>query len=239
MRFAKREETNKYNLLEAVQARIAAHLYDAYNDDNSLIGNLDRWTHQRITDENLAKAALVFESDDPAEACYRDLVREIDTEAGTGIYLVREGATSDHLRHVIDEAGISGQLHQEMSIIAPALFPEEAARSLDDLDLVWVSIQACHDRANLDANVSEIIMGFLMDDAVTVHDMTSVMRALTYSYHENLVRRRCDLPVLLEDMETRDLATMVTELQQRSGNYDERASEIRRKADNRYRIPLS
>ena len=78
-----------------------------------------------------------------------------------------------------------------------------------------------------------------MDDAVTVHDMTNVMRALTYSYNEDLVRRRCDLPVLLEDMETRDLKTMVTELQQRSGNYEDRASEIRRKADTRYRIPLS
>lgn len=239
MRFANREETNDYTLLEAIQARIATHLYDAYNDENSLIGSLDRWTHQRITDENLAKAALVFEADDPAEACYRDLVREIDSEAGTGIYLVREGAKSGHLRHLIDEPGISGQLHEEMAIIAPTLFPDEAARSLDDLDLVWVSIQACHDRAHLDASVSEIIMGFLMDDAVAVHDMTSVMRALTYSYHEDLVRRRCDLPVLLEDMETRDLKTMMTELQRRSGDYDERASDIRRKADTRYRIPLS
>jgi len=239
MRIANREETKTYTLPEAIHATIAEHLYEAYCDTDSLIGNLDRWTHQRITDENLAKLTLVLESDDPAEACYKDLVREIDTEAGTGIYLASQSAKQEHLQHIIGEPGVSGQLHQEMETIAPMLFPEEAARSLDDLDLVWVSIRACHDRAHLDASISEIIMGFLMDDAVTVHDMTNVMRALTYSYNEDLVRRRCDLPVLLEDMETRDLKTMVTELQQRSGNYEGRASEIRRKADTRYRIPLS
>jgi hypothetical protein len=239
MRSANREDTKTYTLPEAIRATIAEHLYEAYCDADSLIGNLDRWTHQRITDENLAKVTLVLESDDPAEACYRDLVREIDTEAGTGIYLARQSAKQEHLQHMIGEPGVSGQLHQEMETIAPMLFPEEAARSLDDLDLVWVSIQACHDRAHLDACVSEIIMGFLMDDAVAVHDMTGVMRALTYSYHEDIVRRRCDLPVLLEDMETRDLKTMVTELQQRSGNYDERANEIRRNADARNRTPLS
>ena len=239
MRPANHRKTKSYTLPEAIHATIAEHLYEAYAESASLIGKLDRWTKQRITDENLAKVALVFESDDPAEACYRDLVREINSEAESGIFLARQSSKPEHLRNVIGEPGVSGQLHREISIIAPTLFPDEAARSPNNFDLVWVSLQAYHDRAHLDANVSEIIMGFLMDDAVAVHDMTNVMRALTYTYHEDTVRRRCDLPVLLKDMEIRDLRTMVTELSERSGSYEDRVSEIRRKADTRYRIPLS
>jgi len=239
MRSANRKETKSYTLPEAIQATIAEHLYEVYKKSASLIGNLDRWTQQRITDENLAKVALVLKSDDPAEACYRDLVREIDTEAESGIFLAQQSSKPEHLQNVIGEPGVSGQLYQEMRTIAPTLFSEEAARSLDDLDPVWANLQARHDRAHLDASVSEIIMGFLMDDAVVVHDMANVIRALTYTYHEDVVRRRCDLPVLLQDKETRDLRTMVTELSERSGSYEDRVSEIRRKADTRYRIPLS
>ena len=239
MRSSNRKETRSNTLPQAIQATIAEHLYKAYSDNDSLIGNLDQWTHQRITDENLAKVALVLESDDPAEACYADLVREIDTEAESGIFLARQSANQEHLRYVMGEPGVSGQLHEEMPAIAPTLFSEEAARSLDDLDLVWATIQARHDRAHLDASVSEIIMGFLMDDAVAVHDMTNVMRALTYTYHEDHARRRCNLPVLLGDMEIRDLRIMVAELSERCGSYEDRVSEIRRKADTLYRIPLS
>jgi len=237
MRHANRKETKSYTLPEAIQATIAEHLYEVYKKSAGLIGNLDRWTQQRITDENLAKVALILKSDDPAEACYRDLIREIDTEAESGIFLAQQSSKPEYLQNVISEPGVSGQLYQEMPTIASTLFSEEAARSLDDLDLVWVSIQARHDRAHLDASVSEIIMSFLMDDAVAVHDMTNVMRALTYTYHEDVVRRRCGLPVLLEDMEIRDLRIMVTELSKRSGSYEDRASEIRRKADTRYRSP--
>jgi hypothetical protein len=44
---------------------------------------------------------------------------------------------------------------------------------------------------------------------------------------------------LLDDMEIRDLRTMMIELKERGGDYEERTSEIRRTADSRYRIPLS
>jgi hypothetical protein len=239
MRTAIRKEAHRHSLLDALRARIAEHLYHAYNNAEGLLGNLDRWTQQRITDENLAKVALVMNADDPAEACYRDLVREIDTEAETGIYLARRSTTPGHLQRILEESGVSGQLHREIGSIAPLVFPDETARSGPDLDLVWITIEASHDRAHLDATVSEIIMGFLMDDAESVRDMTNVMRALTYTYHEDAVRRRCNLPVLLGDAEIRDLRTMVTELAERSGDYDDRASEIRRKADTLYRSPLS
>ena len=237
MRTALRKEKHSHSLLDAVRARIAEHLYHAYRDPDSLLGSLDRWTQQRITDENLAKAALVLSVDEPGEACYRDLIREIDTEAETGVYLVDEDAPAEHLRRAIDESGVSGDLHRNMRLIAPVVFADETARSEDDLDLVRITIQASHDRAHLDATVSEIIMSFLMDDADSVHDMTGVMRALMYTFHEDAVRHRCSLPVLLGDAEKHDLRTMVKELTERSGNYDDRASEIRRKADTLHRSP--
>ena len=231
MKTAIRKEAHRHSLLDALQARIAEHLYHAYSNSDGLLGRLDRWTQQRITDENLAKVALVMNADDPAEACYRDLVREIDTEAETGIYLARNSATTGHLQRVLEESGVSGHLHREIRSIAPVVFPDETAHSTPDLDLVWISIEASHDRAHLDASVSEIIMSFLMDDAESVRDMTNVVRAMTYTIHEDTVRRRCELPPLLGDAEIRDLRIMVTELKERSGDYDERADEIRRKAD--------
>ena len=234
-----RKDTKRYSLPEAVQAAISEHLYGAFSDSDNLIGNLDRWTHQRITDENLAKVMLVLESSDPSEACYGDLIREIDSEAETGVFLVNQNAKPKHLRQLFDETGVSGELCQEIENIAPVLFPEEVARSPDNLDVVWANIQARHARAYLDASVSEIIMGFQMDDATAVQDMTSMMRSLAYTYHEDVLRRRCDLPLLLDDMEIRDLRTMMIELKERGGDYEERASEIRRTADSRYRIPLS
>jgi hypothetical protein len=237
MRTAIRKKVHGHSLLDALRAKIAEQLYHAYSKSDDLLGNLDRWTQQRITDENLAKVALVMNADDPAEACYRDLVREIDTEAESGIYLARNSATSEHLQHVLEESGVSGQLHREIESIAPLVFPDETARSRLDLDLVWITIQASHDRAHLDASVSETIMGFLMDDAESVRDMANVVRAMTYTIHEDTVRRRCKLPPLLGDAEMRDLRIMVTELKERSGDYGERASEIRRKADTLYRSP--
>jgi len=48
--------------------------------------------------------------------------------------------------------------------------------------------------------------------------MSNAMRALQYSYHEDIVRRRCDLPRILDDRDSRDLSIMVAELAKRSGS---------------------
>jgi hypothetical protein len=174
---------------------------------------------------------LIFESDDPAEACYKDLIRELDTEAETGIYLARTDATERHLRRVMDESGVSGDLHCAIEAIAATVFPDEVAHSADDLDLVWITIQARHDRAHVDAMVSEIIMSHLMDDANAARDMTNAIRALQYSFHEDVVRRRCDLPRILDERDERDLLLMVTEMAQRSGSYEGRIAEITERAE--------
>ena len=131
----------RQSLSESIQAAISAYLYEVYRADNGLLGELDRWTQRQITDENMAKLALVLESDDPAEACYRDLIREIDTEAESGIYLVSRDATAEHLVTVATDAGVSGDLARHIEHIAPILFPDEAERSRNDMDLVWIAIR--------------------------------------------------------------------------------------------------
>jgi len=231
MKILGRKDTNRFSLLDAIRSRISAYLYQLYSKDEGLLGNLDRWTQRRITEENLAKLALVLDSDDPAESCYRDLIREIDTEAETGIYLVRSDSTPRHLRRLIDEPGISGELHREITAIAPIMFADETDHSADDLDLVWVTIQACHDRAHVDATVSEIIMSFFLDDAESAHDMSNAMRSLQYSFHEDVVRRRCNLPLILDDRDKRELLIMVSELALRSGSYKDRVARICRQAE--------
>ena len=220
----------RQSLSEAIQARISAYLYEAYTVDDGLLGDLDRWTQRRITDENMAKLALVLESDDPAETCYRDLIREIDTEAESGIFLVEADAAEDHLKTVAADPGVSGDLHKHIAHIAPVVLPDEAARSNEDLDLVWIAIRAYHDRAHVDATVSEIILSHLMDDATAPHEMTTAMRALQYAYHEDFVRRQSGLPRVIDDRETRDLMIMVTELARRAGSYDDRTEAIRERA---------
>jgi len=225
------KDPNNFSLMDAMRSRISSYLDTVYSGSERLLGNLDRWTQRRITDENLAKLALVFDSNDPVEACFRDLIREIDTEAETGIYLVRPDSTHRHLRQLIGEPGVSGELHDEITTIAPIVFADETAHSTDDLDLVWVTIQAMHDRAHVDATVSEIIMSYLVDDADSAHDVGSAMRALQYPFHEDVVRRRCNLPLMLNDQENKDLLIMVTELARRSGSYQDRVVQIRNKVD--------
>ena len=224
-------DLSRFSIADAARARVATYLYRVYASDDGLLGNLDRWTQRRITEENMAKLALVFESDDPAEACYGDLIRELDTEAETGIYLARTGSPAEHLRRVIDEPGVSGELFREIDTIAPIVFPDETAHSVEDLDLVWVTVEARHDRAHVDATVSEIIMSHLLDDAEAGADMSGALRALQYAFHEDVVRRRANLPRLLDDRDERDLVIMVSELAKRSGSYQDRTREISRRTD--------
>ncbi len=73
-------------------------------------------------------------------------------------------------------------------------------------------------------------MRFMLDSAEVTDDMTNALRALLYSFHEDTVRRICDLPSLLDERESRDLVIMVFELEKRSCSYDERIPTICRRA---------
>ena len=217
MRSLIRTSTKRYSLTDAIRSRVSTCLYQAYCEDDGLLNDLDRWTQQRVTEKNLAKLVRVLDSDDPTETCYQDLIREIDAEAETGIYLVRSDSTLRHLRRLIDEPGVSGEMHRELSKIAPIMFADVTANSTDNFDRVWATIHASHNRTHVDATVSEIIMSFLLDDGDAARDMGNAMRALHYSFHEDVVRRRSNLPLLINDQDSRELRIMVTELASRNG----------------------
>jgi hypothetical protein len=205
---------------------VAAYLYDAFSSEDSGLSGLDRWTQRRVTDENLAKVSLVLEADDSLEFCYQNLIREIDTEAETGIYLVNGNANSIALRDLARDSGISGSLDKHMSKIAAAIFPDELAHSHQNLDLVWVTIKARYDRAKIDATVSEIIMSHLNSSADSTEDMSAALRSLLYTFHEDRARRHSGLPVVLNERSTRELATMISEIAERGGDYDSRVDAI-------------
>jgi len=227
MRSLNRKENSQFSIQEAATTRVAEYLYHVYSREGGLIGDLDKWSQRCITEENMAKLALVFESDDPAEACYGDLIREINAEAESGIFLTGPHSSARHLQNVVNEPGVSGELHREIAAVAPILFGDEAAHSTEDLDLVWVTIEARHDRAHLDAMASEIIMSHLLDGADVARDMSDAIRALLYSFHEDEARSRCELPRLLDERNARDVLIMVAELTNRSGHAEKRRSEIR------------
>ncbi len=226
-----KNDTSRQNLAERIRADVRAFLYDAFTDEDSPLVNLDRWTQRRISSENLAKLELALEADDPVEFAYQNLIREIDTEAEAGVFLVRPGTRVPFLRSLLGDAGISGKLYQEIDRIAPELFADELGHSDRNLDLVWVTIRARYDRALVDARVSGIILKHLMGSTDSARDMSQALRSLLYAFHEDLIRRRCSLARILNDRATRDLVMMVSELAERSGDYVEQVRAISDRAD--------
>ncbi len=218
-------------LLDDATERVRKYFEELFDAERGILGHVNPWTRRRIIKDNLGKMALVQADAEPIEACYRDLIREIDIEASMGIFLAGECAETVHLRRVAEESGVSGQLGRDIGRIAPVYFADELARSGDGLDPVWAAIHARHDRANVDARVSEITLSYLTDDAKYVRDTLSKMRARQYAFHEDVVRNRVGLPPLLSDSERRDLRNMVGELAVRCGSYDERTAEISRRAE--------
>lgn len=226
-----KNDTSKLNQAERIRADVRAFLYNAFTDEDSPLVNLDRWTQRRISSENLAKLELAFEADDPIEFSYQNLIREIDTEAEAGAFLVRPGTQHAILRSLVGEAGISGKLYQDLDRIAPVLFADELTHSDENLDLVWVTIHARFDRALVDAGVSGIILKHLMNSTHGARDMSQALRSLLYAFHEDLVRRRCELARVLNDRATGDLVTMIGELAERSGDYADQVRAISERAE--------
>ena len=228
---SKTTKARQYSLAEATRARVASYLYALCANEQGLFSNVDRWTQRRITDESMAKLALVFESGDPVEACYRDLIREIDAEAESGIYLASSDAPTQHLRRIVDEPGVSGNLAAHINEIAITMFADELMLSEGGREMLWVTIRSRHDHAHVDAKVSEIIIAHLMNDADMASDMCNALRALQYASHENNVRRCCNLDLLSDERDERDLMIMVSELEKRSGSFEARVAAIHSRVD--------
>lgn len=213
-----------------IRSDVAAYLYDVFTSDDSTLAGLDRWTQRRVMEENMAKIALVLEADDPVEHCYQNLIREIDSEAETGVYLARSDARSTELAELADDPGISGELYLHMEKIARTMFADELAHSNREMDLVWVTVQARYDRAKIDATVSQMIMAHLTEADAGTPGMSTALRSLWYSFHESVARRLTGLPAYPDDLSSRDLILMVSELADRAGDYAPRVDAIGERA---------
>jgi len=224
-------DTNRYARSEAIHAEVSRILYEAFSSENGLLSNMDRWTQRKVTLENLTKIELAHAAKDAVEYCYQNLIREIDSEAQTGIFLVRANSTDPSLRMLANEPGVSGQLGSAVAYLAPALFSDELAHSNDQLDLVWVTIRARFERARVDSQVSTIALGILLQDPDIAQDMADALRSMMYTFHEHIARQRCGLPALLDEQRARELSVMVAQLETRAGNYADRILEITSRAD--------
>ena len=224
-------DTNRYARAEAIHAEVSRVLYEAFSAENGLLSNVDRWTQRKVTLENLTKIELAHAADDAVEYCYQNLIREIDSEAQTGIFLVNGSSADPSLRALADEPGVSGELGNSVAYLAPTLFSDELAHSDDQLDLVWVTIRARFERARVDAQVSTIALGILMQDPDIAQDMADALRSMMYAFHEHHARQRCQFPALLDEQRARELSVMVAQLETRAGDYADRILEITSRAD--------
>jgi hypothetical protein len=189
--------TKRYSSSEGIHAEVSRFLYEAFTADDGLLSNVDRWTQRRVTMENITKIELAHASIDPVEYCYQNLIREIDAEAQTGIFLVGKADAGESLGGLTNEPGVSGELKDRVAYIAPILFADALAHSNDQLDLVWVTIRARFERARVDAEVSRIALGILMHDEDVAEDMATALRSLMYPFHEHATRHQCEMPVKL------------------------------------------
>jgi hypothetical protein len=62
-------------------------------------------------------------------------------------------------------------------------------------------------------------------------DMCNALRSLQYASHENVARRCCNLNLISDDRDERDLMIMVSELEKRSGSYESRIAAINNRVD--------
>jgi hypothetical protein len=226
-----RSSTRKhYSLEDAIHASVSSHLDRAFLQQNWCTTRQNAATERSIREENKAKIELVLEAPDSIEACYRNLIREIDVEAECGIYLVGSAHEDDTLQGLAADPGISGQLHLEVPAVGRPLFGED----LDALDFdgarVWASLKARYARANLDAAVSEVAMRFLLDSRDAAMDMAEALRSMLYSFHEDTVRHLFAMSPVLDERQSRDLLVMVAELDRRSGCYETCTRAIRERA---------
>jgi hypothetical protein len=219
-------QTNEVTLQESV----TLYLDDRFSC-GSLMPALDDPSSQRIIAlESRAKLALTIASDDPVEFTYQNLIREIDNEARFGIFLASPAGNAAQLRRLSGDTGRLGQLHQLIAEIAPVLFTEEYYGSGRQLDQVLIAINSRYDRANVEAEVSELILMHLLGDEDEASDRADELRALFYACHEERVRRRFDLTPVQSTSASRRLADRIHELSSRAGDYAERVAAIRKRA---------
>ena len=191
---------------------IAAFLHDSFACGDRPLTRIDRWSQQRVTVANQARLATLESAESPVRRCIADLTKDINKEAAAGVLLPTPAGNVAMLHRLSGDPGLTGRLFQHLDQIAPILFAEELERAGRDLSLLSAEIEARYDRASLDAEVSELILMYLLADDEVVADMADELRKTFYAYHEVRIRRDCGLPIAINDHSCARLASQVATL---------------------------
>ena len=74
------------------------------------------------------------------------------------------------------------------------------------------AIEARFKRANLDAEVTELILLYLLPEEEAAADFADDLRASLYAFHEDRIRRLCKLPLVLSEASSLRLRSPVTDM---------------------------
>ena len=191
---------------------IAGFLHDSFASGDRPMGRNERWSQQRITVANQEKLADILAAPAPVRRCIAKLTNDIHTEAAAGILLATPAGNAAMLHRLKGESAMTGRLFQYLESVAPVLFAEEFDRLGKDLCLLSAAIEARYDRANLDAEVSELILMYLLPEHEAAEDIADELRATLYAYHEDRVRRLCGLGLALSDTASARLNSAVGQM---------------------------
>lgn len=214
--------------IRQIRSAISRYLTERFETDQSFrpaSASTQRW---RISLENYAKLALALEAEDAVEHCLQNLIREIDKEAESGIWLEHPAANAAQLRRLSGNPALSANLHEELPCMLDTLFAGDETGAPKNVDRARASIESRYLHANVDAETSELVLMYQLQDEDEAADLTEILRATFYTFHENEVRRRCGLPGMLNESASQDLAGAVEYFRKRAGCYIERLAAIRR-----------
>lgn len=195
-----------------VEDAVASYLNDILAGDEHLQANLDRWSRKQVAADNLDKVRLVMSAECPLDRCRANLVREIDAEAESGIYLATPAGSVAQLQRLAGRSGMSGRLFQHMASIAPIVFANDMQHFAGGVDLLWAVLEARYTRARIRVEVSELTLMHLLDADDQAVDLTDDIRNTLYTFHEDRVRRRCDLARILSRRASQDWAEKAARL---------------------------
>jgi hypothetical protein len=208
--FPETQRTDRSN--RQIHDAIAGFLHDSFASDDRPLARIDRWSQQRITVANQGKLADILSAPNPVGRGIARLTSDIHAEASAGVLLATPAGNAAMLQRLAGESGLTGRLFQHLETIAPVLFADEFQQLGKDLSLMSANIEARFDRSNLDAEVSELILMYLLPGDETVADIADDLRKTLYGFHEDRIRRSCGLPSSISETSSQKLAQRVSNL---------------------------
>lgn len=205
-----------------VHDAIAGFLHDSFASGDRPLGRSERWFLQQITVANQEKLADILASPVPVQRCMANLTNDIHAEAAAGVLLATPAGNAALLHRLKGESAMTGRLFQYLETVAPVLFAEEFDRLGRDLSVLSSAIETRYERANLDAEVTELILMYLLPEDEAAEDIADELRSTLYAYHENRIRRLCGLGLSLNDTASQSLNSMVGQMLDDAREYGDR-----------------